>query len=133
MQLSWTKIPTMSMTMIEQFRLIAGSFDHAQEENLLLCTVEEGKFGENKVIIFIPKSLESIERRPAQIYYHWRGFIMGCPDNFLKECAKQAVIANAVIICPTIGTGPETKAKEFLKNGYAALKMGSFRSKSIED
>lgn len=48
---------------------------------------------------------------------------MGAPDNFRKECAEQAVMSNAVVICPTIGYGPETKAAGWLKNGYAALKF----------
>ena len=57
---------------------------------------------------------------------------MGSPKNFRKECAKQAVMANAVIICPTIGFGPETKAPVWLKNGYAALKWVHAEAKRLK-
>ena len=46
---------------------------------------------------------------------------MSGPEHWQKECAKQAVMSNSIVICPTIGVGPEVKAVEWLAKAYAAL------------
>jgi acetyl esterase/lipase len=119
---NWALVPGITMPVIEQFRGMVEMLDKNPVELLAQVTMEEVDVNGQKIFVYVPKALEGIEARPAIIYFHGGGFIMSGPEHWKKECAKQAIISNSVVICPTIGVGPEVKAAAWLEYAYAALK-----------
>lgn len=122
MKENWKQIPGMSISVIEQFRGVCPMLDQNPVEVLEEVKMEEVSVNGNIALICIPTVLENSNTRSAVVYFHGGGFIMSSPVDWKKECAKQALLSNSIVFCPTIGVGPETKAPAWMENAYTSLK-----------